>query len=87
MKINKYEILRKFEINKYRILSIHETNFKPGGEVVKEVSYLAQKRLFGFLWLVNITNKRHSDVYDAFTDTLKDNFYKTPEFKVECYFV
>ena len=85
MKINK--ILREFEINKYRILSIHETNFKSGGEVVKEVSYLAQKRLFGFLWWVNITNKRHSDVYDAFTDTLKDNFYKTPEFKVECYFV
>ena len=47
-KINKYEILRKFEINKYRILSIHETNFKPGGEVVKEVSYLAQKKTFRF---------------------------------------
>lgn len=87
MKINKYKILRKFRINKYRIISIYETNFKPGGEVVKEVSYLAQKRLFGFLWWININNKRHSDIYDSYTDILKDTFYKIPEFKVECYFV
>lgn len=70
----------------YRILGRIDTNFEPGGKINQEISYIPQKRLFGFLWWVNMNKNRYNDVYDAYTVILKDRFYKQPEVQVLCNF-